>query len=160
MSGSARARDLVLSPGEMSAWRSFLRAHAQVSRLLETELLAEHDLSLAAYDVLVQLVEAPGTRLRMTELAERVLLSRSGLTRLVDRLERDSLVERIAVPNDARGTFALLTAAGRGRLRGAAPTHLRGIRQHMTMRFTPAELEQLAGLLARVPGTCAATPAQ
>ena len=80
----------------MLAWRRFLRAHALVTRRLENDLMAEHQLPLACYDVLVQLVEAPDRRLRMTELAERVLLSRSGLTRLVDRLEREGLVRREA----------------------------------------------------------------
>ncbi len=81
-----------LTSAEMAAWRTFLRAHAVLVRRLEAELVAEHDLPLASYDVLVQLSEAPQQRLRMTELADRVLLSRSGLTRLVDRLVRDGLV--------------------------------------------------------------------
>src|SRR5687767_3327298 len=98
-----------LSSAELTAWRTFLRAHAQVTRRLEADLVAEHDLSLPTYDVLVQLSEAPDRRLRMTELAERVLLSRSGLTRLVDRLEREGLVHRQACPSDARGTHAVLT---------------------------------------------------
>ena len=81
-----------LTSTELSTWRTFLRAHATVTRRLEAELVAEHDLPLASYDVLVQLSEAPGRRLRMTELADRVLLSRSGLTRLADRLEREGLL--------------------------------------------------------------------
>ncbi|MDP9496424.1 MAG: MarR family transcriptional regulator, partial [Actinomycetota bacterium] len=93
----------------MAAWRTFLRAHAVLVRRLEAELVAEHDLPLASYDVLVQLSEAPQQRLRMTELADRVLLSRSGLTRLVDRLVRDGLVERQACSEDARGMLAVLT---------------------------------------------------
>src|SRR3954447_13301285 len=115
-----------LTVRELGAWRAFLRAHSHINRKLEADLLAEHDLPLASYDVLLQLAEAEGRRLRMTQLADRVLLSRSGLTRLVDRLERDRLVERAACPNDARGTHAVLTEAGLTRLRDAAPTHLRG----------------------------------
>lgn len=135
---------------ELAPWRLFLRAHAQLTRALEHELLAEQDLPLASYDVLLQLGEAPGRRLRMTELADRVLLSRSGLTRLVDRLEKDGLVERAACPNDARGTHAVLTEAGLARLRTAAATHLRGVAEHVTSRLTAEELAQLEALMAKL----------
>ena len=138
-----------LTEGELHAWRLFLRSHAQVVRRLEHDLLTEHDLPLASYDVLVQLSEAPGRSLRMTELAERVLLSRSGLTRLVDRLERDGLVARQACPDDARGTLAVLTPAGLERLRVAWPTHLRGVSEHVG-RLTPEELVVLEELLGRL----------
>jgi DNA-binding MarR family transcriptional regulator len=140
----------VLNETELGAWRVFLRAHAQITRKLEADLLAEHDLPLASYDVLLQLAESPGRRLRMTELADRVLLSRSGLTRLVDRLERERLVERAACPNDARGTHAVLTDAGLDRLRSAAPTHLRGISEHVTSRLTHEELGQLRELMLKL----------
>ncbi len=152
-----------LSTSELTAWRTFLRAHATILRRLEAELIAEHDLPLATYDVLVQLSEAPDQRLRMTELADRVLLSRSGLTRLADRLERDGLLERQACPSDARGTHAVLTDAGLARLRAAWPTHLRGVAEHVTGRLTAEEVGQLSGLLAKlvddtapaaVPGGC------
>ena len=139
-----------LSTDELLAWRAFLRAHATVTRRLEAELLAEHDLPLASYDVLVQLSEAPQQALRMTELAERVLLSRSGLTRLVDRLERDGLVARRSCPSDARGTLAVLTGAGLERLRHAWPTHLRGVVEHVTGRFNADEIDQLAELLGKL----------
>ena len=139
-----------LSSVELAAWRTFLRAHAQVTRRLEAELLSEHDLSLPMYDVLVQLSEAPDRRLRMTELAERVLLSRSGLTRLVDRLERDGLVHRQACPSDARGTHAVLSDAGLERLRAAWPTHLRGVSHHVTSRLDRTQLAVLADLLGRL----------
>lgn len=135
---------------ELSTWRTFLRAHAQVTRRLEHDLLAEHDLPLASYDVLVQLSEAAGRRLRMTELAERVLLSRSGLTRLVDRLVRDGLVERQACPSDARGTLAVLTPAGSARLAGAWPTHLRGVLETVVGRLSSDELVTLGALLSRL----------
>jgi DNA-binding MarR family transcriptional regulator len=124
----------------LTVWRNFLRAHARVSRRLEADLLAEHELPLASYDVLVQLVEAPQRRLRMTELADRVLLSRSGLTRLVDRLARDGLVVREAVESDARGLFAVLTAEGYAKLRKASGTHLRGIEDYFLATLTPEEL--------------------
>lgn len=140
---------------ELAAWRTFLRAHAHVTRRLEVELLAEHDLPLASYDVLVQLSEVPDRRLRMTELAERVLLSRSGLTRLVDRLERDGLVCREPSPEDARGTLAVLTDAGLQRLRDAWPTHRRGVAEHVTDRLTLEELATLHQLLDKLvpPGS-------
>lgn len=115
---------------QLASWRSFLRAHALVIRALETELVAEQQLSLAAYDVLVQLVEAPGHRLRMTELADAVLLSRSGVTRLVDRLEKAGLVSRCRVAGDGRGVAAQLTEAGVNRLRTASRTHLTGVMRH------------------------------
>ena len=139
-----------LSDVELTTWRTFLRAHAQVTRRLEHDLLAEHDLPLASYDVLVQLSEAPGRSLRMTELAERVLLSRSGLTRLVDRLVRDQLVQRQACPSDARGTLAVLTDAGASRLAQAWPTHLRGVVDTVVGRLDDDELRTLGGLLARL----------
>ena len=135
---------------ELRAWRTFLRAHAAATRVLEAELESAEGLPLASYDVLVQLAEAPESALRMSDLAAAVLLSRSGLTRLVDRLAADGLVERRACPSDARGTLAVLTTAGRDRLRAASPTHLRGVHEHFTSKFSDSELETLATLLARV----------
>ena len=142
----------VLSSAELFTWRTFLRAHATVTRRLEAELVAEHELPLASYDVLVQLSEAPDRRLRMTELADRVLLSRSGLTRLADRLERDGLISRQACPSDARGTLAVLTDAGLARLQAAWPTHRRGVAEHVTGRLTPDEVTALGALLGKLVG--------
>lgn len=139
-----------LTSHQLATWRAFLRAHAQVLRRLEQDLVTGHDLPLASYDVLVQLSEAPGGSLRMTELADRVLLSRSGLTRLVDRLERDGLVERRACPSDARGTLAVLTGRGEQRLRDAWPTHLTGVVDRFVGRFAPDELAALGALLGRL----------
>ncbi|MGH8969623.1 MAG: MarR family winged helix-turn-helix transcriptional regulator [Actinomycetes bacterium] len=141
-----------LTPGQMAAWRRFLRAHSVVIRALEADLLAEQQLPLASYDVLVQLVEAPERRLRMTELAARVLLSRSGLTRLVDRLEREGLVRREACDSDARGLFAVLTDDGLARLRRATPTHLRGVRDYAVGRLDDDDLAVLDRILARMLG--------
>jgi len=135
---------------QLAAWRGFLRAHATVVRALEADLQAEHELPLASYDVLVQLSESPDRRLRMTELADRVLLSRSGLTRLADRLEREGLLSRQPCPSDARGTLAVLTDAGLERLREAWPTHLRGVEQHVLRRLTPTEVEQLGVLMGKL----------
>jgi DNA-binding MarR family transcriptional regulator len=139
-----------LSPQQMLAWRRFLQAHAVVTRRLESDLLAAHSLPLASYDVLVQLVEAPDQRLRMSELAERVLLSRSGLTRLVDRLEREGLVRREACDSDARGLYTVLTGDGLDRLREASSVHLRGVADHAVGRLDEEEAAALAGLLGRM----------
>ncbi len=144
----------------MRAWRSLLHAHAHVTRLLEAELEDSHGLLLASYDVLVQLAESPHQALRMSELAEAVLLSRSGLTRLVDRLERDGLVERRSCPSDARGTLATLTDAGRDRLREASGTHLRGVARHVLSHFDAAELDVLGDLLGRIAGPVGRQPAE
>lgn len=139
-----------LSEQQMLAWRRFLRAHALVTRHLENDLLAEQKLPLASYDVLVQLVEAPQRRLRMSELAEKVLLSRSGLTRLVDRLEREGLVRREACFDDARGLFTVITDEGVDRLRVASTTHLRGIAEYAVGRLDDDEAQQLSSLLGRM----------
>ncbi len=143
----------------MLAWRRFLRAHALVTRRLESDLLTEQHLSLATYDVLVQLVEAPGRRLRMSDLAERVLLSRSGLTRLVDRMEREGLVFRAACDEDARGLFAVLTPEGLARLRAATPLHLRGVAEHAVGRLDDDEAELLARLLLKLVDDAQVSPA-
>lgn len=139
-----------LTPEEFAAWRGFLRAHAYIVRLLEAELLADQQLSLASYDVLVQLAEAPGRRLRMTELAQAVLLSRSGVTRLVDRLERAGLVTRCRVATDGRGVAAELTEAGLNRLRNAAPTHLTGVIRHFVDRLDRDDLADVARITRRL----------
>lgn len=147
-----------LTARELAVWRTFLRAHASLSSRLEHDLLVEHDLPLASYDVLVQLAEAPQRRMRMTDLAGRVLLSRSGLTRLVDRLAADGLVERQSCPSDARGMFTVITEIGLARLRTAAPTHLRGIEEYVSRQFEAAELDVLGVLLARLIPDAAAEP--
>lgn len=148
-STSAPARASV-PPAQLAAWRALLEAHASATDVLAAELRDEHDLPLSWYDVLLQLNEAPERRLRMQELAGRVLLSKSGLTRLIDRMERDGLVERSACPSDRRGTFAQLTAAGRHRLRETAPTHLRGVREHVADLFDDDEAATLERLLRRI----------
>lgn len=131
----------------LNAWRSFLRAHAQVVRELERELQAEHGMALTDYDVLVQLAAAEQRRLRMSELADRLLLSRSGVTRLVDRLVADGFVERVTCEDDRRGQWASLTDAGYERLRRASPTHLRGVAAHFLDRLSADELAELERML-------------
>jgi len=136
----------------MTAWHTFLVAHARVIERLEAELQRELGLSLSWYDVLVQLHEAPGDRLRMTDLAGAVLLSKSGLTRLVDRMNADGLVERCPDPGDRRGTLVQLTPAGLERLRAAAPIHLRGVQQHFGEHLSAVEARGLAAALSKVVG--------
>ncbi|MGH2427317.1 MAG: MarR family winged helix-turn-helix transcriptional regulator [Candidatus Limnocylindria bacterium] len=136
----------------LPAWRTFLRAHARVTRQLERELADQQGLPLADYDVLVQLASADERRLRMSELADRLLLSRSGATRLIDRLVADGLVERVTCESDRRGQWASLTDAGYDRLRRASPTHLRGVAEHFLDRLSADELVTLDRLLGRIVG--------
>ncbi|MGQ0838235.1 MarR family winged helix-turn-helix transcriptional regulator [Actinokineospora sp.] len=135
---------------ELAAWRTFLRAHARITRFLEAELVAEQRLSLGGYDVLVQLAEAPERRLRMAELADAVLLSRSGVTRLVDRLERAGLVARERVAGDGRGVVATLTDQGLDVLRTASRTHLAGIVRHFVARLDGDQLRNLGDLCGKL----------
>lgn len=137
------ARRLTARDPRLTPWRAFLLAHARVSRRLDEELRAEHDVSFAEYDALLTIAEAPGRRIRMGQLAEEVLLSKSGVTRLIDRLVSDGLVERSACMADARGAEAVLTDRGLARLRAASRTHLRGISEHFVGVLEPADLEAL-----------------
>jgi DNA-binding MarR family transcriptional regulator len=142
-----------LTPEELGAWRGLLRVHSALVKGLDAELLAGHDLPLTSYEVLINLQAAPDRRRRMAELAEGVLLSRSGMTRLVDRLEREGLLERDACVSDGRGTFAVLTDKGEALLAQARRTHLDGVRERFLCHFSRDELERLAGLWNRVlPG--------
>jgi DNA-binding MarR family transcriptional regulator len=134
----------------LEAWRAFLFAHAQVRRQLERELQAEQGMSLAEYEVLLFLAYAPDRRRRMSELADLMVLSRSGATRLVDRLEGTGLVERVTCDTDRRGQWAQLTQDGYERLRAASPTHLRGIAEHFLDRIPAAELDALHVTMDRV----------
>ncbi len=142
----------LLSPNELAAWKGFLEAHSTLVARLNEELVREHDLPLTSYEVLMYLVDADANRLRMGELAERLLLSRSGVTRLVDRLERQGLVEREPCEDDARGYFAVLTAAGRRKVEAARPTHLGGVREHFLGRLDGGDRAALAAVWAKVLG--------
>lgn len=139
-----------LDPTRMAAWRAFLEAHRRTTARLARELQADEDLPLTWFDVLVQLSEAPSGSLRMQELADRVLLSQSGLTRLVDRMEAEGLVERRRCAEDGRGTLAVLTGTGLARLRRAWPTHAAGVRAAFADLLTEQEAELLARALGRV----------
>ena len=137
-------------PAQLAAWRLLLEAHAATTELLERELVAERGLPLTRYDVLLNLAEAPGGRLRMQELSASVLLSKSGLSRLVDRMVDAGLVRRERCQDDRRGWFAVLTDQGRSALRRAAPVHLRGIQEHFAQHLEPEEVQVLTTALARV----------
>src|ERR1022692_2491628 len=125
-----------LSEAELRAWRGLLRAHASLAKRLEGRLEREHRLQLSSYEVLQHLSDAPGGRMRMCDLAEQAQLSRSGLTRLVDRLEREEMLGRCSCEHDARGAYACLTETGRERLQEARVTHLTVVREHFLSRFS------------------------
>ena len=144
-------------PAIMRAWHAFLEAHARITERLGAELEREAGLPLSWYDVLVQLHAVPGARLRMTELAAAVLLSKSGLTRLVDRMCDAGLVSRCADPADRRGTYVQLTEAGARRLHAAAPVHLSGIEQHFGRNVTSAEAATIERALGRALDALAVT---
>jgi DNA-binding MarR family transcriptional regulator len=139
-----------LSQVELAAWYGFLRAHSGLIAQLDRELEAGHGMALRSYEVLLKLAQADEGRLRMSELADAVVLSRSGLTRLVDRLEAEGYVERRRCPSDARGAHAIITQAGRERLRDAVGTHVTSVRRLFLDRFSETELRTLAGLWERL----------
>ena len=139
-----------LTAGELSAWRGLLRAHACLAKRLDAELEQAHRLPMTSYEVLNHLNESSGGRMRMCDLAEQAQLSRSGLTRLVDRLERDGLLERCSCDHDARGSYACLTPAGRERLQDARVTHLAVVREQFFSHFGEAELTMLAAMWQRI----------
>ena len=136
----------------MRAWQGLLHAYHQVIRTLDGELRSEHDVSLATYDVLLRLARGPTEGLRMTDLAKRVMLSPSGVTRTVDGLVAKGLVERQTEPGDGRVARASLTKDGRKFLRKAAGTHLRGIREHFTGQLSDPQLRNVASALERIAG--------
>jgi DNA-binding MarR family transcriptional regulator len=137
---------VLLDKEELGAWRGLLRAHAGLTRELDAELSREHDLPLSSYEVLLFLNDSEEGRMRMSELADSVLLSRSGLTRLVDRLERQGLLRRERCNSDARGLFAEITPEGRRLFDAARQTHLDGVRRLFLSHFSRAELRTLGSL--------------
>lgn len=134
----------------VAAWASLLRAHSAVVSRLEQHLDAANGLPLSWYDVLLELEHAPDRRLRMQELGERAVLSRSRVSRIVDQLVAAGLVERRPDRDDGRVTHAVITAAGRSRLRRAAPAYLRGIDREFTDRLSSAELTTLRSACERL----------
>jgi DNA-binding MarR family transcriptional regulator len=139
-----------LSSAELRAWRGMVRVHSRLVKALDAELEDRHDLPLTSYEVLLRLADADGERMRMCDLADSILLSRSGLTRLVDRLERDGLLERVACDDDARGSYAKLTEAGRATFAAARTTHLEGVRSRFLDHVSDEELECLGRLWDRL----------
>ena len=157
MTNSTEARRGAAAPANISArdprlasWRSFLVAHSVVARRLDEELQAETGLSLFEYSALLQLAEADDRRKRMSELAEGILLTRSGVTRLVDRLVRDGLVERSPCSSDGRGADAVLTDEGLRRLRAASRVHLRGIDRYDFEQVSPDDHEVVGRAMDRI----------
>jgi DNA-binding MarR family transcriptional regulator len=144
------ASDSALDAQELRAWRGMLQVHASVTRRLDAQMHAEHGLSVSAYEVLMFLADADGQRLRMAEIADRILLSRSGLTRLVDRLVAQGLVVRNACADDGRGSFAELTVAGGEKLAAARRTHLEGVREFFLGRLTDEDQRALGDAWDRV----------
>jgi DNA-binding MarR family transcriptional regulator len=141
-----------LEGAPLEAWRSYLQSHASIVRALDAELLAAHGMTARDYEVLLYLSQAPEHRLPMSALAESTMLTRSGITRLVDGLVAAGLIERVSCPEDARVSYARLTDAGYEKLRDAGCTHVAGIRRLFLENYTPEEIDQLAALLSRLPG--------
>ncbi len=135
----------------LEAWIRFLRAHAALTRELSAELVADHGLTLNDYEVLLHLARAPEQQMRRVDLAESILLTPSGITRLLEGLERSGLVERVGSDTDRRVVYARLTDAGAEKLREAGRTHVAGIESLFVGRYTDEELATLSALLSRLP---------
>jgi len=138
-------------PNRDSAWLRFLRAHAAITRELSSRLEALHELTLSDFDVLVQLYFAEGRRMRRIDLARSVLLTASGITRLLDGLESCGLVAKEHCDSDARVTYAALTEAGVKKIEEARESHLADIEELFGSKFSTQEREQFAELLGRLP---------
>jgi DNA-binding MarR family transcriptional regulator len=147
-----------LSTREIAAWRGFLRTHARLLRHLDRQLTDEQGLAVSSYEVLLRLAEAPGGSMRMKDIASSLLLSRSGLSRVVDELERKGYVTRQACPTDARGTEAVITRNGRSAFRKAQNSHLRSVRTEFLDKLSQDQLRALGEVwtavgLAAAPDT-------
>lgn len=137
----------------LEAWRGYLQSHASILRELDAELVAQQGMTTRDYEVLLYLSQAPDRRLAMSALAASTMLTRSGITRLVDGLVSAGWIERVACPSDARVSYAELTESGYRKLREAGCTHIASVRRLFVERYTEAELERLAVLLGRLPGS-------
>ena len=142
-----------ITPPRLDAWISFLRAHAAITRELSVQLQREHGLTLNDYEVLLHLSHADGGMMRRVDLAEQILLTASGITRLLEGLERWGYVCKETCDSDARVSYAKLTDAGAAKLRAAGKTHLRGVDELFVGRYSGSELATLGALLARLPVT-------
>lgn len=143
-----------LNPTELQAWVGLLHAHASLVRQLDAELMSAHGMSVSGFEVLHRLASAPDGRMRMTDLAGSVLLSPSGLSRLVDRLESDLMLERVACPTDGRAINATISEFGRARLAEAEGTHFDGVRKRFLDHFSAVEVAQLATFWTRFAPHC------
>jgi DNA-binding MarR family transcriptional regulator len=146
LSSKSRAEDEYLTAAEFRAWHGCLEFTNTVMRELDSALIAAHGISIKEFDVLITLFNAPAGRLRMTELSECVVLTPSGVTHLVTRLERDRLVSRVVDENDRRSFFAEMTREGRRRLREARPTHNEVVRRNLTSRLNATQLKAMGTL--------------
>jgi DNA-binding MarR family transcriptional regulator len=140
-------------PVQLESWVSFLRAHAAITRELSAQLQREHDLTLNDYEVLLHLSRAEGGRMRRVDLAERVVLTASGITRLLEGLERAGYVRKESCASDARVSYAAITDEGSEKLHAAAETHLQGVDDLFLSRYSGSELKTLDELLGRLPVT-------
>ncbi|HTW13130.1 MAG TPA: MarR family winged helix-turn-helix transcriptional regulator [Solirubrobacteraceae bacterium] len=136
----------------LDAWRGYLQSHAAIVRELDAQLMAEHNMTARDYEVLLYLAQAQDRMLPMSQLSERTMLTRSGITRLVDGLVECGLIERVSCDKDARVSYARLTDEGYEKLRLAGCTHVKGIQRLFLAHFSPEEVELLSGLLCRLPG--------
>lgn len=141
-----------LEGSALGAWRSYLQSHAGIVRELDAELIAQHGITVRDYEVLLYLAQSEDRKLPMSALSERTMLTRSGITRLIDGLVGQGWIERVSCDSDARVSYARLTENGYAKLRDAGCTHVKGIERLFLANFTSDELEQLAGLLGRLPG--------
>jgi len=141
----------------LDSWIRLIRGYASVTRAMSAELVAEHGLTINDYEALLHLSRAEEGRMRRVDLAGLLLLTASGVTRLLDGLESAGLVERASCASDRRVTYAVLTEAGRTRLHQASGSHVAGVRAFFEARYSGEELDQLAGLLGRLPGAADAT---
>jgi len=158
----AVASQPTLTGHALHAWRSFLQSHAAIVRELDAELLAEHGMTTRDYQALLYLAQAEGRRLPMSALSERTMLTRSGITRLIDGLVCEDWVQRVSCSKDARISYAEITDAGYKKLVEAGATHISGIERMFLERYSPEELATLGELLGRLPGaqlegSCAVT---
>jgi DNA-binding MarR family transcriptional regulator len=152
----------VASKHELEAWVGYLRSHAAITRQLNVDLLNAHGLTLNDYEVMVHLARAEGQMMRRVDLAQSIVLTASGITRLLDGLERCGYVEKAVCASDARVSYAKLTAEGREKLDEATTTHRAGVDDLFTSRYSPAELATLSELVSRLPMTgkaCGGSPA-
>jgi DNA-binding MarR family transcriptional regulator len=151
MSTQASEPRIAPTTPEQRAWVSLARAHVAAVRRFNGELGTAHGLTINDYEVLLHLAQAPERMMRRVDLAKSVVLTPSGITRLLEGLERCGYVERASCSSDARVTYALLTDEGYEKLREASATHIEGIRSHFEGRFSAEELETLGELLSRLP---------